>query len=273
MAVASWKGSIRFGPLVQFPVKAVAVDRETKFAFNTHHDADGGRLRANPEGAVCEVCGDPVPKDHVVRGYKGVAGIDEEYVKALELERSSVLELDGLVPAEQVASRMYKRAYDVIAEDGGAPVYVLFMRALEKSGRVAVGKLTTGGKEQVVVVRPNGKTLEMDLLWWPEEIKASADAEASIAKVAEPDEKLMAMAMQLVGMMSRDFDADAYTNEYAAKLGAYLEAFVAGREPVKVARAAEPEMPAMSLEAALAQSLAALGGVEEPKKKGKAKAA
>jgi len=141
---ARWKGSIKFGPLLQFPVVARSAVRTTTFAFNTHHDECGGRLRQT--NMVCEGCGEIVGKDQVVRGYNGVPGIDEEYLTSLESEKSAVMDLDGLVPASEIDPRYYQKSYDVIAEKGGEKAYVLFLRLLERSGRVAIGKVVMGAR-------------------------------------------------------------------------------------------------------------------------------
>lgn len=270
MPAAGWKGSVKFGPLVQFPVKAHAVDREVKFAFNTHHALDGGRLRATP--ARCEICDKPVPKEEVVRGYKGVHGVDEEYLDSLELQHSGVMELDGLVPASQIEPRWYRRTYDVIADSGGEHTYALFLRLLEDLNRVAIGKIVTGGQEHIVAVAPRDGALAMYMLWWPEELKSDANAKAAIAGQEVSDAELV-LGRKLAELMMTDFDPSKYRNEYAVAVGEYLESFVAGKEPVKLETRPVVASPALSLEDALTASLAAMGGGDLTAKKGKAKVA
>ena len=257
MPAASWKGSIKFGPLVQFPVRAVAVDREIKFGFNLHHGVDGGRLRLGE--SICEICGEAVPRSATVKGYQGVPGIDTEYLASLEAEKSSVLELDGLVPASQIEPRQYRRSYDVIADKGGEKTAALFLYLLESENLVAVGKVVSGGQEQIVSMRARDGALAMELLWWPEELKGDAEARASIEGVTLTDGE-KALGRQLVQLMARDFDPTAYRNEYKATVAEYLASFVAGKEPVKFEARPVQSAPVMSLEDALAASLAAMGG-------------
>lgn len=269
---ARWKGSVKFGPLLQFPVIAASAVRPTEFRFNQHHGDCGGRVRQGQ--SVCEGCGELLDKDMIVRGYNGVPGVDEEYLDQLKAEKSALLELDGLVPASQIDPRYYQKSYDVQPDKGGEKAYVLFLRLLERSGRVAIGKVVMSEKEFIATIRPRDGVLSMEVMFWPEELLATGAAKAAIEGI-EVSESELAMGDQLVKFLSKDFEPGAYRNEWAAQLAEYLEAFTAGATPAALPK---PRMasPAMSLEDALAASLAALGGeVEEKvsKAKGKAKVA
>jgi DNA end-binding protein Ku len=257
---ARWKGSVKFGPLLQFPVIAASAVRETKFAFNQHHSECGGRVRQGK--SVCEGCGELLEKDQIVRGYNGVPGVDEEYLDQLKADKSALLELDGLVPADQIDPRFYQKSYDVQPDKGGEKAYVLFLRLLESSGRVAIGKVVMSEKEFIVTIRPRDGVLAMEVMYWPEELLGNGAAKAAIEGV-EVSESELKMGEQLVKFLSKDFEPGAYRNEWAAQLGEYLEAFTAGATPAALPK---PRIasPALSLEDALAQSLAALqGGVDE----------
>ncbi|MGV0985019.1 MAG: Ku protein [Limnohabitans sp.] len=256
MAAAGWKGSVAFGPLIRFNVRAAAVDRETTFAFNMHHAADGGRLRS--QLGICEQCGEEVQKDDVVKGFKGSWPVDVGYLESLELEKSAVMEIDGLVPAEQIEPRWYKREYDVLPEKGAEQPYVLFLKLLERAGRVAIGKVVMGGKEAIVTIRPRDGVLAMDLMWWPDEIRSNADAKASVAGI-EVSDQMLAIGDQLVKMMAKDFKPEAYKNEYAVAVAQYLETLQSGQTAPTIEKRAVPTT-SQSLEDALAATLAALGG-------------
>lgn len=258
---ARWKGSVKFGPLLQFPVIANSAVRETKFAFNQHHAECGGRVRQGK--SVCEGCGELLEKDQIVRGYNGVPGVDEEYLDQLKAEKTALLELDGLVPAVQIDPRYYQKSYDVAPDKGGEKAYVLFLRLLERSGRVAIGKVVMSEKEFIVTVRPRDGVLSMEVMYWPEELLASGSAKAAIDGV-EVSEAELAMGDQLVKFLSKDFDPSSYKNEWAAQMAEYLDSFTAGHQPAALPKP-RPSSPALSLEEALAQSLAALGGEVETK--------
>ena len=251
-----WKGNIALGPLLQLPVIARSSVREEKFSFNQHHATDGGRVRQ--QMPVCEVCGEDVPKEEIVRGYEGKAGIDESYVDSLALEKSSIMELDGLVPASQIDARFYQKSYTLEPDEGGAKGYVLLLRLLERSKRVGIGKVVAGGKEFIVTVRPRDGVLAMELMYWPSELLADGEARTKIDGVTVSDAEIK-MGDQLVTFLSREFEPERFVNGYAAGMTQYLEAFLADETPAVVPQARTAK-PTQDLEGALAMSLAALQG-------------
>lgn len=265
---ASWKGSIKFGPMIQFPVKAKSAVRETKFAFNMHHGDPNclGRLAQN--GYVCTGCGEVAARSESVKGYNGIAPVDEAYLDSLAFEKNPVMDLDGLVPAVQIDPRYYQKSYDVLAEKGGEKIYVLFMRLLEETDRVAIGKVVMGGKEFIVTIRPREGVLAMEVMYWPDELQSNADAKASIAGVEVTDAE-MKMGRELVKFLAKDFDPEAYKNVLAEQTAAYLEALVAGQEPTPIVQKTTTSVPGGSLEEMLAASMAAMK--PEPAEKGKRK--
>lgn len=265
-----WKGNIALGPLLQLPVIARSAVREEKFPFNQHHAEDGGRVRMPMP--VCERCGNDVPKEQIVRGYEGKAGVDDGYLDSLALEKSSIMQLDGLVPASQIDARYYQKSYTLEPDEGGAKGYVLLLRLLERAKRVGVGKVVAGGKEFIVTVRPKEGVLSMELMYWPAELQADVEARTKIEGVTVSAAELK-MGDQLVAFLSKEFDPEQYVNGYAVALREYLEAFLADEAPAQLptARVAKPTM---DLEGALAMSLAALQGTAAEKvavKKGRAK--
>jgi DNA end-binding protein Ku len=261
MAAASWKGAVALGPIIRFNVRAAAVDSKTLFAMNMHHSADGGRLRG--QLMICEACGNEVEKEDVVKGYKGAYPVDTEYLDSLALEKSSVLQIDGLVPASQIEPRWYQREYDVIPEKGAEEAYVLFTTLLERNGRVAMGKVVMSKKETIVTLRPRDGLLAMDLMWWPDEVKSDQSAR-SIVEGVTVSEAMLKIGDQLVKMMSKDFDPTQYSNEHAELVGAYYDSLLAGVAPEPVVHRAAPKT-SESLEDALAATLAALQGTVEEK--------
>jgi len=153
---------------------------------------------------------------------------------------------------------------------------VLFTRLLERSNRVAIGKVVNGGKEAIVTIRPRDGVLAMDLMWWPDELKGNVDAKAAVAGI-EISEPMLKMGDQLVKMMAKDFEPAKYVNEYAVAVAGYLDQLKNGVAPAPIVHREAPASVSQSLEEQLAATMAALGGVieekvakETGKKKGKA---
>jgi DNA end-binding protein Ku len=268
---ARWKGHLQFGQL-RFEVVAKSAVREQRFSFNMHHLGCNGRLRQN--GYVCESCGMlGIARDEVVKGYEGRAPLDLEYIESLEAERSTLINLDRLVPLSDVDPRLFQKSYDVTPAKGAEKPYLLVTKVLAKLGKAAVGKVVSGS-EYRCVFRPRNNVLAMELLYWEDEVLASVEAEEAIAGVKISPEE-MKLGEQLALALSGGWQSDAYKDEFREQVAEYLQRFLA--DEVLPGPVAAPKKPVQSddLFAALTASVAAIEGTssEEPKPKRKKSAA
>ena len=263
-----WKGTIQFG-LLQFNVAAISAVKVTEFRFNKHHAACGGRLAQG--GMVCTECGESnIEADDIVRGFGGVAGVDEAYLEDLAPEKDQVMPLERLVPFDQIDARLFQKSYNVTPDKGSEKQYVLFLKLLEDLGLVAMARVVMGGKEYPVVFRPRDTVLSMEVMHWPEDLIAPVEAFQAIDGV-EISKKELALGRQLATAFIGDFQPDELKNELAVKLQTYLDGFVNGAQPPKITSSKPKKSPgAQSLEDALAASLAALPEKAAPARKRKA---
>lgn len=272
MAVFQWGGSIQFGPFISIPVRAKAAVKTESLSLNMLHKGCGGAMGYKQDwgcanGADCPTATvDPETGEivnHLTRsdsqkGWKGNF-VDEEYLKSLKAERSKVIEIDGLVPADQIDPRYYEASYDVTPEEGGEKAYVLFLRLLERSGKVAIGKAVLSDRENIVTIRPRDGVLAMEVMYWPEDLtRAGRDllARERIANVTVTEQEL-SIGDQLVAMMSKDFDPTQYRNAYAERVLEYLKSVEDGTAAPAPVETATPKPQGMDLLAALQASLGA----------------
>lgn len=266
---ARFKGSVQLGPLISFPIIAKAAVREEKFSFNRHCAEHGCRTQMGKP--VCIDGGEELEDEQIVRGYGGVAGIDEEYLASLSAVKSPILALDGFVPAEDVEVRFYQKSYDVVPDKGGEKAYRLMLALMEESGKVALGRVVMLDKEYLTVLRPRDGVIAMELLYWPSELLSNAEAKAAVVSTAVSEQELT-LGRQLVTMMSKPFEPEMLTNEYAARVGEYLAAFVEGQTPAEAPAPRLSHKSVMSLADSLTAALAAAGvgqEAEAPAKKAK----
>jgi DNA end-binding protein Ku len=137
--------------------------------------------------------------------------------------------------------------------------YALLMRAMERSGRAAIGKFVLSTKEHLVLLRAMDGALAIETLYYPEDLRMGEQREIAdrIDGVEVKDEEL-AMADQLIDALTTDFDASKYRNETRRSLLEFLEAKADGQTPVIADDVAEPA-PVVDLMAALKASLATGG--------------
>jgi DNA end-binding protein Ku len=243
-----WNGSLSFG-LVTIPVGLAVAQQRRDVSFRTLH----------------RECGAPIKQ----KRWCPVHERDVEPDELVELKRSRSIDLLRFVPLAQVDPLYFDRAYYLApAEDPvGRRPYALLLRALEDTGMAAVGKFVLWGKENLCLVRVHADALVLELLYYAEDIRTSAEISEAVgeADVKEPE---LEMARQLVESLAGEFEPADYANEYRGELRAMLDAKVAGHEIVTPEPAPEVA-PVIDLVEALKQSIAAAKTTEkaEPAKR------
>ncbi len=268
-ARATSSGTISFG-LVSIPVKLFTATSSKTVRFSMLHETDKSRLR---QKMVCGDCGSEVKRDETVRGYEHtrdqyVVFTDDE-LKALERKSDRSIEIEQFIPIEKVDPIYYEKTSLLGPDKGGHKAYELLCRAMRESGKVAVGRYASRGREQLVLLRPAHGGLLMHGLYYADEVRGFDDVELGDASAIKEGE--LELANQLIEQLSSDdFDPEAYEDEYRRDVLAAIDRKVAGEEVVIAARA-EPREQIIDLVAALKKSLAEKGAAERQRKAAKAK--
>jgi DNA end-binding protein Ku len=251
-----WNGSLSFG-LVTIPVGlAVAQDRKD-ISFRTLHRECGTPIK---QKRWCPVHERELDPDEMVKGWEFAKGqyviIEDSDLEAVELQRSRSIELVRFVPLDQVDPLYFDRAYYLApaSEPVGRRPYALLLRALEDTGMAAIGRFVLWNKENLCLVRPHDDSLVLELLYYAEDLRSSAEIAEAVAETEVKDAEL-AMARQLVESLVGDFEPGEYRNTYREELRSMLEAKLEGHEIVKPEPA--PEAPVIDLMEALRASVAA----------------
>lgn len=221
---AIWKGAVAFG-LVNVPVKVYAATGEHQVSLNQVHREDGGRIRYRK---VCSACGEEVGIDDIAKGYQTDDGrmvvLTDEDMADLPLATEREIGVEEFVPADQVDPIMLGRTYYLEPEKTAAKPYALLREALSSTDRMAVVKVALRQRESMAVLRVRDNVICMQLLLWPDEVRAAdfpiLDADVTV----RPQEAKMAAS--LVESLAADFDPSEFEDTYAAALEALIEAKV-----------------------------------------------
>jgi len=246
--------TIAFG-LVSLPVKLYSTGESArKISFNMVHKDCGTRVK---QQYVCPTDDVVVPREDMVKGYEFAKGqfvlFDEEELKVVEAPKSDSIDIVSFVPAEQVDRLYFNKAYYLGPDKGGARAYRLLSAALKASGRVAIAKQATRGKEYLVMIRPHREGLLLEQLFYAEELRSFDEVPLEEGDVNEAELKL---AMQLIDQAaSDDFDAGAYRDEVYEKTLELIQKKVEGQE-ITAAPVEESKTQIIDLMAALKASLA-----------------
>jgi DNA end-binding protein Ku len=138
--------------------------------------------------------------------------------------------------------------------DAAAEPYSVLTAALKNDGRYGVGQVVFSGKQQVVLIRPYGKVLQMALLNYSAEMLDPARLRLSLPEVKATDRRVR-MAEQIIQTWSKDdFDFHDYVDRHLADLRRLIEAKMKGKKIVKPEEKEEPEV--INLMEALEKSIA-----------------
>jgi DNA end-binding protein Ku len=248
-----WNGAIAFGA-VNVPVKVFGAREDQQVHFHEVHLPDGGGIEhrlVNPE------TGREIKREKVVKGYEVAEDewvvVSNDELKAADAPRRKAVELEDFVPAGQIDPIYFDKPYNLAPQKGAEDAYALLVAALEKTGRVGVGRVVLRTKEQVVAVRPAGKgALRMHTMHAADEIVGADELEVPKPK-KKPAKREIDMAAALVDQLAAEFDPKRYKDTYRKRLLKLIEQKAKGKE-IKLEKAEPPE-PSDDLMAALQASV------------------
>jgi DNA end-binding protein Ku len=275
-----WSGSISFG-LVNVPVKLYSALSRKTVHFHQLHDADGARIQ---QKRVCAADGEEVPYENIVKGYEISPGryvvIEPGELETLDPKKTKLIEIEQFVDLVEIDPILYDQPYYLAPAPGAAKAYRLMLEAMRDAQKVAIARVVLRQKGHLVALRAHGEVLVMETLVFSDEVVSASTLDELAAAEAEVSERELAMARQLIEMLSGPFDAAQYRDDYREAVLALIERKIAGEE---IAVAPEAPAPAVvpDLMAALQASVAAVGKYDakwegaagaKPKPKRRAKA-
>ncbi|GAB3557242.1 Ku protein [Arthrobacter alkaliphilus] len=218
---AIWKGSIAFG-LVNVPVKLYSATEDHDVSLHQVHNKDGGRIRYQRK---CEVCGSVVDYEDIDKAYEEegrTVVLTAADLKSLPAEASREIEVVEFVPAEQLDPIMYERPYYLEPDSKSPKAYMLLLRTLQDTERVAIVQYALRQKTRLGALRVRGDVLMLQSLLWDDEVREanfpSLETEVKIS------DKELEMSSALVDSMARDFEPEEYTDNYQVQLRQLIEA-------------------------------------------------
>ena len=256
----SWSGLLRIS-LVSVPVKAYpAVSSATASHFHFLHADCGQRISYQKH---CPQHG-AVPAEAIVRGYEYAPDhhviMEAEELEQLRPARDKALVLEQFVPVGDIDPTFYAGRSLYLLPDGVAAQhpYGVLAEAMQQAGQGALGRVVLSSQRQLVVVRPCGRLLVLDVLHYPAQVRSHAGYTAELASPAATEAE-RTLARQLLALASASLDWARYPDRSAEELAALIQAKIAQQPPA--APAEEPVV--LNLLDALKQSVAQANQAEK----------
>jgi DNA end-binding protein Ku len=254
MPRAIWKGVISFG-LVTIPIGLFpATARAQELRFRLLHAKDKSPIDYK---RVCEAEGVEVPWSEIVKGYEYEKGefvvlTEKDFARA-RTEATQTFAIRDFVPARAIDFLYFDEPYYLAPEGkAAAKSYALLRDALAKAERVGVGTFVLRQREHLGVLEPVGKALALTTLRFAHEIRTPDSLDVPAAGRGW-DAREMALALQLIETLARDWDPTRYHDTYHEVLRKAIEQKIKG-EAISLPAPKKPGR-VVSLARALEQSL------------------
>jgi DNA end-binding protein Ku len=248
-----WNGTVAFGEVI-FPVKLYSIVQERRVRFREVHLSDGGRIVHKRFGSES---GEEIPSERIRKAYEISEGnqvvLDDEEIASARGSNTKVIGIDHFVPAGKIDPIFYDKPYTLGAQAGGEHAYRVLHAALEKTGKVGIGRFMLRTREQLVTLGTHDQALRLYTMRFADQIVSSNDLDIP-ALSRKPTERELEMAERLVDSLADTWQPERYEDRHRQAVMALIEQKAAGEE-LQVPEVKQPE-ETPDLIAALEASLA-----------------
>lgn len=227
-----WKGAMTFG-LVYIPVKLYTATERKDIKFNMLHAKCNTPIQYRKH---CPHCEEEVGMDEIVRGYEYEKGryvvLSDEELAGTPAEGTRNISLLDFVDLGEIDPVYFDKSYYLAPSEGGQKVYELLRQAMEQTGKVGIARVMIRTKETLACVRVSNRTLVMNTMLYPDEVrKPEMMAELDYQVNIHDNERKMALS--LVENLAAPFDPGKYTDEHREAISEVIRAKVAGDVAVR----------------------------------------
>ena len=211
-----WKGSISFG-LLNIPVTLQTAKEGKELHFQM---LDGKDLSPIKYKKVSANTGKEVPYDRIVKGYEHSPDkyviMNKQDFAAANPKATQTLDIEDFVPLDEIDMMMFERPYFLAPQKNGEKGYFLLRDALEKSKKVAVGKIVIRTKQHLCAVMVRGDYLICELMRFPHEMLdiKEADYLSGTKQKGAYSARELKMAEDLIKGMTTSWDPSKYKDTY-----------------------------------------------------------
>jgi DNA end-binding protein Ku len=202
-----------------------------------------------------------VAYDDLVRGVEVEPGraalLEPGEIERVRPQRSRTIDIEDFVDLADIDPVYFEKTYFVAArpDAGGDKPYVLLHRALQRSGKVGIGRFVLRTKPHLVAVRPVRGVLALETLFFGDEVREPSRFAPALdpATITEGE---LDLAQRLIDVLATEWDPGRYSDDYREQLLRMIAEKTPS--PVEEERAGGPSpSPAADLMDALRKSVAA----------------
>lgn len=219
----TWQGYLRLS-LVSCPVALyTATSRTGEVHFNMLHKETMNRIKMIPTDPETG----PVDRSEIVKGYEIEKGryvvVTPEEIQNVRLETTRTLDIERFVGDDDIDRLYWNDPYFLVPDgDLAAEAFTVIREAMEKSGKVALGRLVMHQRERMMALEPRDKGILAYTLRNKREVK---DADEVFGRI--PDVKvspqMVDIASRIIEQQEGPFDPSKFNDRYEDALRALIK--------------------------------------------------
>jgi DNA end-binding protein Ku len=159
--------------------------------------------------------------DDLMRGYEAEDGrvvmLSHDEVESARPERSRTIDIEDFVALSDIDPVYFEKSYHLAPQAGGEKPYALLLRAMERAGRVGIGRFVLRTKPHLVAIRPTEGVLGLETLFFGDEVRDGHEVVYGLDGIDLSDRELE-MAEMLIETMKTEWNPAAYSDTYREEL-------------------------------------------------------
>lgn len=219
----TWQGYLRLS-LVSCPVALyTATSRSGEVHFNMLHKDTMNRIKMIPTDPETG----PVDRSDIVKGYEIEKGryvvVTPEEIQNVRLETTRTLDIERFVGEDDIDRLYWNDPYFLVPDgDMAVEAFTVIREAMEKSGKIALGRLVMHQRERLMALEPRDKGILAYTLRNNREVK---DAQEVFNRI--PDVKVSAqmvdIASRIIEQQEGAFEPSQFNDRYEDALRALIK--------------------------------------------------
>jgi len=249
-----WQGYLSFG-LVTIPISLFSAVEAQTVGFTMLCGTCNNPITYK---RWCDHCKKEVVWDNLVKGLKLKKDtyfvLTKENLQALKPKKTESIAITEFVDPVQINLIYFEKHYYVTPKKSGEKAYFLFVAALSKADKVAIGTFVMKDKEHVCVISPYQNALLLTILNYDYEIR-SFDYLETIKTVPKISTDELNLALQLIEQRTKKkFDISEFKDTFVERLAQTIKKN-SGRKKAIVSKKPEKAIPDQSIMGSLKASL------------------
>jgi DNA end-binding protein Ku len=228
----AWQGHLKLS-LVSCPVVLVsAIAHTADITFHLINPKTHNRIKMVPTDPDTG----PVERADLVKGYEISKNeyvlVSDEELEDVRLETTRTIDIERFVDVASIDRMFWNAPYFLLPNGKEAlEAYVVIREAMEKIGRIALGRVVMHTRERLLAIEPRDRGMLAYTLHTRDEVVDPALAFRDIP-AQKPDKSMVEIAEKIIAQQEGPFEPEDFKDRYENALKELIRSKERGEKPV-----------------------------------------